>query len=347
LPKIEIIINIYEKSNYKEFCDLIYSIQIIDLETNDESVFGFAERVIIVNDKIFIHDIQTNSIIIFKYPCGKFQTKINNRGVGPGEYLNISSFYVDSENMTIEILDNISRKMITYDEKGIFIKEDRLPFYAKDFRYFNDGKNIVFVNYSFGNYNNLDHEIIIVDNNFQIINKYLKIERFTSHLIRQNNQISILQDQIISFLPKNSSYIFHINDSLTLKYHINFGKNWNTDFFYTNVDNPRQLVEIANRQNLVRGLSAIETNDKLLISFWYNNELNMALYDKNYKQHNLIRTEIFNKRRMFLRGVFNDYFLFIKEFRDPDNSTICSFERTIINSGDDIETPSLILIKFK
>lgn len=196
-------ININIESDPIEFCELIDSVKVINLETSEKSIIGFLDRVEIVNEKIFIHDVQTQSLLIFKYPDGKFLSKIDFRGNAPSEYSELSDFNINPENSEIEILDRNSKKLIKYDQYGKFIEFRKIPFNSDNFSYFNQRKNIVFSNYSVKEDNTSNYEIIITDNNLTLIDKYLEIDKFTSHLIKQDCQMSKLLDKTISFLPKN------------------------------------------------------------------------------------------------------------------------------------------------
>ena len=64
---------------------LIESHRYIPLETNEHSLFGDIEKIIIRNGKIFISDNFKSSVFIFNIN-GKFENKINNAGNGPYEY---------------------------------------------------------------------------------------------------------------------------------------------------------------------------------------------------------------------------------------------------------------------
>ena len=341
----ETIIDIKVNSSRFELCDLIDDFIVVDLEVTEESLLGRIERVIIFNDKIYVHDPLSHSIFIFDYPSGEYIFKISARGRGPGEYLRISSFNVNSENK-IEILDASSKKILRFDENGNFIESKYMQFSANDFKYFNEERNIIFTKNSFEQDLSLNYEIVITDNYNNILETYLEVSKFTSTLIKQDFKLSVFNENIVSFLPINSPVVYHIEDSLVVqKYHINFGKNWNTDFFYTDVNDPRLLDELANRKKLVTGLSKIETDCKLLICFWYDSKYNISLFDKKNKFNYLITSEIINKNDFFLKGVFNDYFIFaVREHSVSNISQFCKLENLY---KEEFENPSLIIIKFK
>lgn len=74
--------------------DLVYDIDTIRLETNDESVMNNISNMDIMNNKFYILANNHTAIKIFDYK-GKYLSQIDNYGNGPNEYIRISSFKVD------------------------------------------------------------------------------------------------------------------------------------------------------------------------------------------------------------------------------------------------------------
>lgn len=341
----EIYVDINSKS--VAFCELIDSVKFIKLETSDDVLIGLIHRVVIVEDKIYIHDIQTHSIFIFDYYTGYFLLKINNFGNGPGEYLDISYFEVNPKDELIEILDRNSKKLIKYDKDGKFVEERKISFYANSFGYVNNGKNIIFSKYSIND--GYDSEILVFNNKLDLVNDFLKIERFTSYSIAQANQVNKFQDDMISFLPKNSPFIYHVySDSVKSKYYVNFGKNWNDDFLYMPVKNPGELVDIANKNNYITALGDWETKDKLLIDFWFQMKYHIGLYNKITKSFNLIDLGDIDKNDLFLKGVYEETFLFVKKNHELNERMNCILPIKT-NHEFDIESlnPGILQVKFK
>ena len=95
------------------------SMQVIPLETTDQSLLAWVDRVIIT-DTLYSFS-SDNSIYTFNQN-GKFLFKIAHQGRGPGEYLVLDDFYIDEDNHYY-ILDNNSFKIIEYSPKGEFVDE--------------------------------------------------------------------------------------------------------------------------------------------------------------------------------------------------------------------------------
>jgi len=97
-------------------------IKFIPLETSRECIIGRVDKTLIKNDKIYVADFyQTKSLFVFDLN-GKLLFKIAKMGQGPGEYLRLNDFDVNS-NGDIYILDNHSKKMKIYDSEGEHLRD--------------------------------------------------------------------------------------------------------------------------------------------------------------------------------------------------------------------------------
>ena len=118
-PIIEVIGN---AGNYKKvYCsDLFSSIELIQLETKAECLLDAVEfPEIILNDSLILIPEKHGFNLYAFDRTGKFRNEIGKRGQGPGEYLSISNFFLNSEKATI-FVESIS-EILEYDYSGKFI----------------------------------------------------------------------------------------------------------------------------------------------------------------------------------------------------------------------------------
>ncbi|MDR1897936.1 MAG: 6-bladed beta-propeller [Prevotellaceae bacterium] len=107
--------------------DLFEKIEIIPLETTDESLIKEIYKIVYHNDNFYILDYGLGKIIVFDKD-GKFRFTIDQRGQGPGEYLHIADFDVDRDSNRVLIVDPTGAKLLDYDaDKGRFMKKTSLP----------------------------------------------------------------------------------------------------------------------------------------------------------------------------------------------------------------------------
>ena len=83
--------------------DSIKNHKIICLQTSEESMLSDADKVRLFNDKIVVLDREMEAILIFDLN-GNLTGKINNRGKGPNEYLEILDFSLRENDESIFVL---------------------------------------------------------------------------------------------------------------------------------------------------------------------------------------------------------------------------------------------------
>lgn len=86
--------------DFFQWNELVNKIDIIPLETTDNSLIGYLTKCIIKNRQIYILDLRLQSLFVFE-ESGKFIKKIGNKGRGPGEYIEIKDFCVMNSNVYV------------------------------------------------------------------------------------------------------------------------------------------------------------------------------------------------------------------------------------------------------
>lgn len=105
--------------------DLFRDIEIIPLETSDESLIKAIGRIIEDKDRYYILDTQQSVVFCFNKQ-GRFLYKIDKNGSGPDEYHLIYEMIVKPDRNLIYLLSPMGA-IYTYDLDGNFIKKDLLP----------------------------------------------------------------------------------------------------------------------------------------------------------------------------------------------------------------------------
>jgi hypothetical protein len=341
--------------NEKKFCEVVEELNLVKLETNEHSMIGSINQIEVFDNKIFVHDLKTQSILIFEYSSGNYINKIESIGNGPGEYFNISSFSIEKDKSLVALLDINLRTIFKYNFEGDFINSKSIPFYAHSLSYMNANNNVIFSNFSISEDPDNDYQAIITDKNFEIVNKFLKIEKFSSMQIKQGNQISVLDNQTM-FLPKNSVHFYSVNsEEIKQKYLFNFKENWNEDIFYKEVGSPRELVQDLNKKEIIRALGVTESDDFMVFSFWFLTDHYLAVYNKETNKLNYISKDKNGfENRFFIKGYFQDYFISYKYHDEikvaTENDKACLIsedDKEMIFNLNEIDNPVLIFAKFK
>jgi hypothetical protein len=116
-----------ESASNLNFSDLFKNVVPLVLETTPNSLIGFINKLHITNDLIIILDNTiAKSIFVFNKE-GDFLHKIGSFGRGPGQYIFLADFSVDTLNKIIYVSDSQAQKIHLYNVySGEFIKSVKL-----------------------------------------------------------------------------------------------------------------------------------------------------------------------------------------------------------------------------
>lgn len=101
------------------------SFDIVPLETNPSVLLSYIKNVEVNDSIIFVQDAKKHLYGFNRQ--GKFRCQYGNRGNAPGEYLAVSSFYIDNSKAEVNIIDEMSNNIHTYDMSGNFLRSNKFP----------------------------------------------------------------------------------------------------------------------------------------------------------------------------------------------------------------------------
>ncbi|MDR2037711.1 MAG: 6-bladed beta-propeller [Bacteroidales bacterium] len=107
-------------------------IQYIPLETSKECFIGYADKVLIRNNQIYVADFDKAMAIFIFDMNGKFLFKIARQGKGPGEYISFRDFDIQV-NGDIYIFDVFGKKFLVYNSIGEYMREIKTDYYLSYF----------------------------------------------------------------------------------------------------------------------------------------------------------------------------------------------------------------------
>jgi len=171
------------------------SISYVQLETSDDCLLGNITDIQYFNGIYYISD-KSNTIYKFD-STGYFISRLFKFGKGPGEYVGIQAFAVDSIG-NIHIMDMNKRKILEYNSAFEFIGETKFADYPRDFYIY--GNSYVF--YMPDKNNDIQRGIFELERNSGLYSKIIEIEANTEapalllHYISspQNGKYSILDN---------------------------------------------------------------------------------------------------------------------------------------------------------
>ena len=208
------IVKIEEKYELYNSSDIFAEVKLIPLETNDNSLLSTVKKVVAENGKFYILDNMGYSIFVFSID-GDYLYKIDKRGRGNGEYIEISDFSVDSLG-SISILSSENKSLFEYDSIGLFTKQYKLPFHADAFENINN--NIIVFNGS------AQEKRVLIWNkkDNEIIKTYIDYDKYFSSGLAK--PLIKYKDKIL-FMQRYNNSLYRVSiDSINVDWSIDFGK---------------------------------------------------------------------------------------------------------------------------
>ena len=112
--------------NKIRIANLANVIDIIPLESSSHCFLSEINKIIEFNNDFYILDKIQKKLLVFNKD-GKYLRQIGKRGIGPGEYPNISDFIIDMDSQKIIILSTISSSNIyQYNMDGSFCSKKEI-----------------------------------------------------------------------------------------------------------------------------------------------------------------------------------------------------------------------------
>jgi len=213
--------------------DSIYeSVEIVPLETNEESFFGGVSVFNIINDTVFILDAKGIKSLLRFSMDGKFIDKIGSVGQGPGEYGSPQNFFVFRDK--IYVLDNTQQKIISYNKSGEYFEEKRIPFFVFQGMQLDESK-IAFRCSPTANPHipAIDQSCMwIVDSNYNVLKSGLQTPLPSNCSVYDDNAMKRVCGEVVCFENICDS-LFVLNKDLDLecKYVLNFGSHRDKSFY--------------------------------------------------------------------------------------------------------------------
>ena len=178
--------------------EYVESISYLPLETGDTCFFRNADKILFENGLIYIADYRSGQVLVYETD-GSMHSVLDRKGRGPGEYLDMMSFTVDSDY--IYVLDNFNRKIFRYGSMDCrFDSAADLDFVAWDMEAIGDG-NFIFAFSPLGGGRltspQAPYRILITDSDFRVKETLLDYGDNEYDIIGQRRYFSVEEDKLI------------------------------------------------------------------------------------------------------------------------------------------------------
>ena len=210
--------------------ELIDSLYYIKLGQPEQVCIEAIDKIVFAGDNIVVIDKRKKKGLYLFSSNGAFLGKIGDIGKGPNEYLSASDVAIDRHSGNIVVLDQYGKKLLYYDTNGSFLKERPIEFYAKDLSVLEDGSCA---------YYQLDG----VNMNLKgkkgycllLANEKQKVSNCSFPYSYRDFCPKLTFGRLIDFINTNDATLFNpyltndiyeikSNDTITLKYKLDFGR---------------------------------------------------------------------------------------------------------------------------
>lgn len=288
--------------NYRKLkiSDLYKNITGFSLD-NAGGPLGNVSKVVIFRNILFVLDSHYAKKI-FAYNLekeGKFLFSIGDRGKGPGEFLKVSDFAIDSISQQLLVIDAGQRRMSYFDLDGNFQNMKKLSFepmkifYDKNFLYvtekaYNDGFCLK-----------------IMDDKLNILKEYLPSKNYPS-IANYNSGFLKIENKLLLNYP-NCDTIFQIEGSSIIPY---LAIDSNKHSFYSNVlkNNFTNKNMFLSYVNYIGGKNNLYDNVLFPATYFEDKKLKIFEFTFNKHLYRFLKRKSKSEEIQILGSIDNDLF---------------------------------------
>jgi hypothetical protein len=292
-----------DKISSVNFSDLFTKIEIVPLETSDESLLGgrlnwyYNEK----ENDYFSFDIQQEIMYCFD-ENGKFKFSSEHlKGAGPGEYAEGSDFSYNPFDSTYEIMDFYG-KINKYDREMKFIKHVNKNGGYNVKSYFiplNEDMHALYYDNS-NNYDNGEDVLYFYSESEDTIKKTIHQQRLINYIHSPCQPFTFTDNQAYLLPPSFSNTLYRLDlDSLLLipVLNVDYGKKTMTEDIAKNYNNSRESVmDLFHEKSNDYAFTAniLQNGNVYCVISMYNQEAPITIYDKNSKKIKSFPSEFSN-----------------------------------------------------
>jgi len=288
---ISSIITLPLEINIKESANLLLStiandIEYVKLEFSDSSQIRSFGKCIATKDYIFI-DANKQGLLQFNRR-GKFIRKIGKTGKGPGEYMHLQTFSIDTLNQKVYLSALRLKKILCFDYNGRWLNSINTT-YDHDFFEYSNG-TFLFGGTFLQPFDSLHKPYMLTDTNGQIINHVEPFVRNKKLVSTRSNTISVSDGLLLICEQNYVDTVFKLNNGFFDPYIV---------FNYNDHKAPPQKqFKWGNTKRLLKDYVKLKSYNKLPNHFIYYYEY------KNFGYHRLYDTD--NKSHVTRRTILNN-----------------------------------------
>lgn len=277
VPDNDLEVILIDPDKYETYLDLSEilsdSIEIVPLETTDESLISQINQVELYKDKIYISDEKSAKILVFT-TSGQYLYSIGKQGMGPGEYSNMWDFTFIGDSVIVK--DRYRNKYIVYDLYGNYHREIFCD--VPHFEIVSFGNNAYLVS----NYMQSDY------GNYNLFKFDLRTSNIISPEIPFNEKIDKSGYGLRRYSSKYgdaATLIYPLNDTIyTLKEDIVYPSyiiHYTSRSLPEDLDVERdELFDFVRKNRYLKGFEYLQNSKDYLLGYYSDDSFKYFLFDK-------------------------------------------------------------------
>lgn len=208
-----------EKSKRVDIFDVMEDIKVVKLKSNNDFLISEIRDIVFFDNHMYILDGKSNEIFIYTDE-GDTKSKINDKGPGPNEYNKVSCFYIDNNNELV-LVDNSLKKKISYNLKGEYIKNSKIPFAIKSFLCLSDNRKFIIRDRI--DASNKNGFLINILNNESVVKQYFPFYYENGATVWEKDHPAVIAGKKVYYNSLNNDTIYeYSSDNLDIKYTVDF-----------------------------------------------------------------------------------------------------------------------------
>lgn len=329
----------------------------IHLNSDPSCILTKIRKVDFIDNLIIVYDI--NGVYSFDTSGNKI-CKYGEKGHGHGEYVNLSSVWVDKQTRRICLLDNYSSQIIKFSLDGkldeiLKIRNEQTFENVFNSELLNTDK--LFVSKCL--FKNLNEAYSVVNLHEQESNSIMSYQMETQNTIESLglHQFSVYEGDVLFLMPFKKEIYTTVDDEPIKKYMINSVKEQMTDDEISEIKNFSffSLAQMINGSKFKGFTDIFETRDNMLLAF---SNYDYFLVDKKHQKgrrymykidgpnSNLPMFNIISTKDDYFVGVLYEWEKKDIELKGKDTSFMKKLNRAI-SSLEDNSNPVLLFYKLK